>query len=340
MIEKLTPKQEARFPEFIERWTKIGLSTAPADRPKAEASIRAAYRAAGLKEPRAIVWCGSPLSQGFTRAIILDPKFWEGLKLKPQDPVASVGDSVLASVRDSVGDSVRDSVGDSVGDSVWDSVRDSVRDSVNESGYGQHDANWLGFIEFFREVCGLKEQTEKLVPLIEHAQYAGWYLPHANICWVSERPCLLKLDDQGLLHCEDGPALSYPDGWKIYAVHGVHPIPDWVIETPQTITAEKIDKEDNMEVRRIMIERMGHAAYLQETGAEVVDSDFIPIGGGVTGSIHRGLLKDKKGLQFLCGHDGSTERVYYMSVDPKSKTCSQAHKSICGFKEEKIIANA
>ena len=35
-IEKLTPEQIARFPEFVERWTNIGLSTAPADRPRAE----------------------------------------------------------------------------------------------------------------------------------------------------------------------------------------------------------------------------------------------------------------------------------------------------------------
>ena len=45
-IEKLTDAQVARFPEFIKRWTDIGLCTDPADRPKAEACIRdiAAYR--------------------------------------------------------------------------------------------------------------------------------------------------------------------------------------------------------------------------------------------------------------------------------------------------------
>ena len=38
-IESLTPEQEARFDEFVDKWTAIGLSTEPADRPRAEAAI-------------------------------------------------------------------------------------------------------------------------------------------------------------------------------------------------------------------------------------------------------------------------------------------------------------
>src|SRR5215831_20354949 len=63
-IEKLTGKQVARFPEFIERWTEIGLCTDPANRPAAEEAVKLCYRCAGLKEPKRIVWCQSPLSQG------------------------------------------------------------------------------------------------------------------------------------------------------------------------------------------------------------------------------------------------------------------------------------
>ena len=43
-IEKLTPEQEARFPEFVEKWTRIGLCTDPADRPAAERAIAEIYR--------------------------------------------------------------------------------------------------------------------------------------------------------------------------------------------------------------------------------------------------------------------------------------------------------
>ena len=63
-IESLTAGQEARLPEFVERWTQIGLSTEPADRPRAESAIRKMYVLAGLAPPRMIVWCGSPVSLG------------------------------------------------------------------------------------------------------------------------------------------------------------------------------------------------------------------------------------------------------------------------------------
>lgn len=42
-IESLTPEQVARFPEFVERWTNIGLCTDPADRPAAERAIHETY---------------------------------------------------------------------------------------------------------------------------------------------------------------------------------------------------------------------------------------------------------------------------------------------------------
>src|SRR5882724_9420242 len=84
-IESLTDAQKARFPEFIKRWTDIGLSTEPANRIKAEKGIVEAYKVVGLGPPK-IVWCDSPLSQGLTRAILMDNK-----------SMASVRDSVGAS---------------------------------------------------------------------------------------------------------------------------------------------------------------------------------------------------------------------------------------------------
>jgi uncharacterized protein DUF6745 len=251
----------------------------------------------------------------------------------------SVGDSVWDSVRASVWDSVRASVGDSVRASVGASVRESVGDNVSQSCYGQHDANWLAFYEYFKEVLDLKKQTEKLSGLLEIANHAGWFLPHEKICWISERPCVLMLDDLGQIHCENGPAIMYPDGWSIFATHGVRH-EGWFVLNPELITTEKIAAESNIEIRRIMIDKMGHTKYLHETGAQVIDVDYIPIGAGIEGSIMRALLKDKNELVYLCGHDGSTDRVYYMNVDSNSKTCMEAHKSICGFDESLIIANA
>ena len=108
LIEKLTPEQEARFPEFVQKWTAYGLSTAPANRADAERAIAMMYKRANLKPPT-VVWCGSPMGNALTRALVVNSK----------------NASVWASVWDSVWASVRASVRASVGASVWDSVWDS-----------------------------------------------------------------------------------------------------------------------------------------------------------------------------------------------------------------------
>ena len=251
-IETLSAAQQAQMEVYRDKWIAIGLSTAPANRAAAEDGIRRAYAAAGLDAPK-IVWCGSPLSQGLTRAIILDKKLIEDLG-------ASVRDSVWDSVWDSVRASVRASVGA------------SVRDSVGASGYGQHDANWLGFYAYFREVCDLTAQVAPLGGLIEHATAAGWYIPHRSLCWLQERPRFLARDERGRLHAPDRMAIQYPDGWGVYAWHGVR-VPAVVIEQPESLTAPVVLQEQNAEIRRVMLERLGHDRFLLSLKARPVDRD-------------------------------------------------------------------
>jgi hypothetical protein len=159
-----------------------------------------------------------------------------------------------------------------------DSVRDSVRDSVWASVYGQQEAGWLGFYEFFQK-NGLEKETEKLKGLFALSQNAGWALPHRKICWISERHSILARDERDRLHCLFGPACAYPDGWAIYAVHGVR-VPGFVIEKPREITVQKIDAEPNAEIRRVMVERYhagesvtGAAAFLRDAGGKRLDHD-------------------------------------------------------------------
>jgi hypothetical protein len=119
----------------------------------------------------------------------------------------------------------------------------------------------------------------KLSGLWELAQSAGWALPHANICWVSERHHVLACDEQGRLHGETGPACAYPDGWAIYVLHDVR-VPRYLVERPQDISVERIDGKPNAEVHRIMIERYrrgeeihGAAAFVRDVGARRLDHD-------------------------------------------------------------------
>ncbi len=59
MINTITPEQEAKIPEYLEKYNKIGTNTSPCDRARAEAAVSASY--AYLKfTPPTFVWADSP----------------------------------------------------------------------------------------------------------------------------------------------------------------------------------------------------------------------------------------------------------------------------------------
>lgn len=319
-IERLTAEQQARIPDFVEHWTQVGLSTEPADRPRAEAAIARMYAGSNLAPPQAIIWCGSPLSLALARALALDgAKINEAIEAGRLDHIADsvwasaklgtcgssrvgagycfknhIGHKVLMSVQQAVrsaaSESVWEEVREGINDCVWENISDAVSiwDDVQAawSGFrstvlgstvtdqidGQHDAALLATYRFFGDVLGLQTETGKLAGFWELAQSAGVILPHQNICWISERRCTLELDEDSFLHSLSGPACSYPDGFNIYAVHGVR-VPAFVIERPQDITVQAIDAEPDADVREVMIDRYrlgeetsGAAAFIRDGG--------------------------------------------------------------------------
>ena len=328
-IESLTPEQIARLPEFVDKWRQIGLSTAPADRPRAEKAIAEMYRQGGLKPPKHIVWCGSPLSMCLTK---------EALSKKVGASVrASVGDSVWASVRASVGASVRASVGDSVWDSVgasvrasvwasvvdsvWASVGDSVGASVGDSVYGQHDAAGLGFYDYFRDACGLTKQTDKLAGLTELAHSAGWALPFRDICFVSERHDVVKQDERWRLHCETGPAVHYPDGFQIFAWHGVR-VPEAAIMTPpEQITLDTVLAEQNAEVARVWMRRAG-AHIWDDPRVQKLHSDID--GAGQPRELLRVAMPTGQPVTIVRVKCPSTGGEYRLRVPPTMTRCDES----------------
>ena len=338
-ITALTAEQIAKFPAYVEKWTNIGLSTEPADRPRAEAAIRLMYERANMEPPSKIVWCASPLSMALTRYCLLQlPQMKD-----------SVGASVRASIRDSVGASVGASIRDSIGDSVWASVRASIRDSVRASVrdnvgarvgarvrasvwdsvgasvYGQHDANWLGFYDYFAEELGLTEQTQRLDGLWEFARSAGWALPFRDICFISERHTTLLRDEQGRLHNESGPAIAYPDGWEIFSFHGVRVPAQWITDKP-SLTAAMALGQENVELRRAACEIVGWDAILTQLDARTIERDEDPMVGELV-EVSLPEAGRERFLRVTCG----TGRRFAIPVPPTMTTALQANAWTFGY---------
>lgn len=152
--------------------------------------------------------------------------------------------------------------------SVRDSVRASVWASVGASVYGQHDAAAVGFYSYFNEVLEVAG-TEKINGLRECAENCGWLLPCADTCLVSRRPTICKLNQDGVIHSEDGPAIAYVDGFQIHAWNGTTIPSEWIeseIPEPGVLL-----QWDNVEQRRAGCEIIGWHNMLDTLNAKSID---------------------------------------------------------------------
>lgn len=62
----------------------------------------------------------------------------------------------------------------------------------------------------------------------------------------------------------------YPDGWAIYAWHGMR-LPAEIIEKRDSMTTAQILGQENVEIRRAMMEIYGQGRFAQDAGAKVAD---------------------------------------------------------------------
>jgi len=143
---------------------------------------------------------------------------------------------------------------------------------------GQFDAAWCGYTSFLAEATGTPGARgwPRRVQTFAAAQSAGWWWPSLDFVLVSERPVVVRTEPEGTapgrLHCADGPAIVWPDGWRLFFRHGTR-VPEWVITNP---TMAAIAAEPNVEVRRCAIEAIGWDTYIADAGLQLLDTAMDP----------------------------------------------------------------
>ena len=200
----------------------------------------------------------------------------------------------------------------------WEKAQGLSTNGVGSVIYGNHDASWLGFYEYMHEVVGI--DCSELNGLWRLARACGWCWVYDDIAVITDRPCTLHTDDQGNLHCGDGPAIAYGDGFKLYFWHGVA-VEEYIIERPEEITVEKINGERNAEIVRVMIERFGAGEYLQKIGAREIGE---PFNGSqlYEADLHDGTkIARVKAINSTPEPDG-TSKIYWLKV-PTGMSCAQ-----------------
>ena len=121
------------------------------------------------------------------------------------------------------------------------------------------------------EIQKIRKETDCLKKFYSNG---GWtFLAFENTAFIVLRPQRIELDLQtNRLHSATGPAAVLSDGLEIYRHRGMV-VPPVVINDPQSLSFETIMKEENAEVRRLMIARKGLAAFIKEAAPQVLDED-------------------------------------------------------------------
>ena len=354
--QELTPAQKAEARRFAAERIQSQFSTEPADEQKAEAFLHQAYRVAGLAPPQRIHWLDGPLQ---LVAVLTPPNIghsvWDRVVASIEPNIRTSRDANMrAHVRDRIRDrilsslkmarvahSVPDSgwnqgrvwdrvveladalVGELVRASVWD--RDTIhdrdgsryyhsRDSIRDSARAYLDADWLALHHFLAVYLAPNE----LQALAQFNERVSGYWLGQEVALVVRRPRLLCRDEQGRLHNETGKCLEYRDGWGFYAWHGVR-VPERVILAPDNLTREDFLNESNVEMRRVIQERMG-GRFVSELRGVVLDS-------GPRGTLYEvELPKDdpERVARYVQVQDTSTARQYFVRVPPTIRTAAEA----------------
>jgi len=155
---------------------------------------------------------------------------------------------------------------------------------------------------------------------------------------------IAQLDLAGCTGVADLPADLQLNGWLDLADTGITALPPHLAHLPlrwrgvqidariafhpETITGEEVLGQRNIELRRVLMERMGYDAFLTGVDAEVVHEDRDA--GGVRRLLRVPLPNDEP-LIVLAVQDPSTARRYIIRVPPSMRTCHQAAAWIAGF---------
>ena len=285
MIDKLTKNQESLLYVYRDKWLKIGLSTKRINRSDA---IKRWHKfdkeILGNTQDVPVIFMDSPLSTWIATLYLFNLLYGkiESILQVESQVRSQVGSQVRSQVRSQVGSQVesqvRSQVGSQVESQVWSQVGSQVRSQVEsqvESFIYPYLNNlcwagYYGFYDFMNKELGIVFNKQKEWNLLMTLKDLSWIYPFKDFCVISEKPHKINIKN-GLLHCENGMSIEYADGFGVYSLNGVRVNKEIVIIPAKQLDPQLLLKEQNAEVRREIVRKIGIDRVYQKLGGETLD---------------------------------------------------------------------
>jgi hypothetical protein len=162
--------------------------------------------------------------------------------------------------------------------------------------------------------------------LIQAKEYGvGYRIEWKDVLYLVPIP-LIKIDERNRFHSLIMPAIQWKEGAKLYFIHGVR-VNEKIIKTPELLTIDDWKNEKNLEVRRIIQERMPD--FVTKLHAKEIESfrDYTLYEVDISPD-------PEKIAKYLKMKDNSTARIYYLRVPPKFNNIPDALAWTWGLTKE------
>ena len=280
MLKNLTPEQQARIPEFVNRWTNIGLSSEQvSDDERLKVAREVTTILLGYKENVPIILMDSPkgcwdvvekFNKKFTQKHLLDHV---GIDTYTRMSRTLEADQVWKLIENFLGGSIRDQMHKTereLRNQVDGIKRRAISNAVGEPHIlGHWMAPRLAWYAFMPEVLGIWEYPGLWSTFME-IQKIGYLYPCVDFIVVGNKPVELHRNERGL-HKDGGPAIKWKDGKGSYFLNGVR-VPRWLAESPaMEIDCKHFSRIANVEVRREFVRKVGIERLATQLGARTVD---------------------------------------------------------------------
>jgi hypothetical protein len=152
--------------------------------------------------------------------------------------------------------------------------------------YGQQDIHWLQFYKYFREVCGLTEETQRTVAMRELCNHIGWWWFSEDKVIITKKPSYIGTStrkatwgDAPIVHDTEGMAIKYLDGTGCYKLDDIL-IPEahhWLFTDKSKRTAENIMGINNVDVRNAALKLLGPDGLISAMPHDVIEEKTIQV---------------------------------------------------------------
>ncbi|MGK7924627.1 MAG: DUF6745 domain-containing protein [Spirulina sp.] len=268
LVCELTPEQELQIAIYQEKWRKIALSVTPCDRPHIKSTIQATCDA--LKKPFPnLIFCDSPAHLAYY--LLPTQRTW-GFRLYM------------------LWDRLERQLQRQIAQHLW--LKLSLHDFKETARFWElvttepealQKTPKLRFIhlgstfaraslyDYCISVLNCRHNPETWALFQSLVQSCSWFGCYENTFLIIDRPQLLSVDEEYRLHAEGKPAVGFRDGFSLYAYHGVKLPERYGRLFPSQWQSQWLLSEDNVELRRVLLQGIGYARLCVELQAETLD---------------------------------------------------------------------